>query len=347
MKDQGFVPRNHIVWSDGCSGQFKSARAWYFISRYPNLTSSAMMRDGCQMSWNYFGSGHGKGEVDGAGALLKREIQNEQLKPGGLKLQNAAEIVQFLKDQSQRVHAGPPGARRTTHKFFWEIPKMGPGCVDRSDPRQCERVPGSMSNHQCRSISARDPTLVQFCALSCFCHVFLSYSSEHACHQSAHVQEFTLYRLKPKAPGQVRRLYDGDEEVEAGSGGELIADALSVRGNMAMRAPLEDEPYWLMLVVKPTHIVHEPFIDQEGNSYGPGDVVFGGFWYERLREGSQTYLLRNDKEPSFVYSHVVLTAKFSLPPITHRIKSRFSGFELTLEVKEIIDEALRDAVMLD
>jgi hypothetical protein len=44
---------------------------------------------------------------------------------------------------------------------------------------------------------------------------------------------------------------------------------------------------------------------------------------------------------------VVLTAKFSLPPIMHGIKSRFSGFELTLEVKEIIDEALRDAVMLD
>jgi hypothetical protein len=296
-----------------------------------------MMRDGCQMSWNYFSSGHGKEEVDGAGAFLKRKIRNEQLKPRGLKLQNVAEIVQFFEDQFQRVPAGLPGARRITHNFFWEIPKMGPGCVDRSDPRQCERVPGSMSNHQCRSISARDPTLVQFCALSCFCHVFLSYSSEHACHQSAHVQEFTLYRLKPKAPGQVRRLYDGDEEVEAGSGGELIADALSVRGNMAMRAPLEDEPYWLMLVVKPTHIVHEPFIDQEGNSYGPGDVVFGGFWYERLREGSQTYLLRNDKEPSFVYSHVVLTAKFSLPPIMHGIKSRFSGFELTLEVKEIID----------
>ena len=102
-----------------------------------------------------------------------------------------------------------------------------------------------------------------------------------------------------------------------------------------------------MLVVKPVHIVQEAFSDPEGNSYGPGDVVFGGSWYERLRQGSRTYLLRNDKEPCFVYSHLVLTAKFSLPPITHKIKSRFSGFELTLEVKEIIDEALRDAVMLD
>lgn len=57
------------------------------------------------------------------------------------------------------------------------------------------------------------------------------------------MQDFTLYRLKPKAPSQAQRLYDGDEEVEAGSGGELIADALSVGDNVAVRAPLEDEPY--------------------------------------------------------------------------------------------------------
>ena len=154
------MPRNHIVWSDGCSGQFKSARAWYFISQYPNLISSDMMRDGCQMSWNYFASGHGKGKVDGAGALLKREIRNEQLKPGGLKLQNAAEIVQFLKDQFERVHAGPASSRQTTHKFFWKILKIGPGCVDHSDPKQCDKVLGSMSNHQCTSVFARDPTLI-------------------------------------------------------------------------------------------------------------------------------------------------------------------------------------------
>jgi hypothetical protein len=86
VNSEGYVPQNHIVWSDGCSGQFKSARAWYFISRYPNLTSTAGFRDGCQLSWNYFGSGHGKGEVDGVGALLKQEIRNEQLKPDGQKL---------------------------------------------------------------------------------------------------------------------------------------------------------------------------------------------------------------------------------------------------------------------
>jgi hypothetical protein len=50
------------------------------------------------MSWNYFGLGHWNEEVDGTGALLKREIRTEQLKADGWKLQNVAEIVLFLKD---------------------------------------------------------------------------------------------------------------------------------------------------------------------------------------------------------------------------------------------------------
>jgi hypothetical protein len=31
------------------------------------------------MLWNYFVTGHGKGEVDGADALLKREFRKEKI----------------------------------------------------------------------------------------------------------------------------------------------------------------------------------------------------------------------------------------------------------------------------
>jgi hypothetical protein len=57
--------------------------------------------------------------------------------------------------------------------------------------------------------------------------------------------------------------------------------------------------------------------------------------------------LRNDREPSTVYSHLVLTSKFSLPLIVHSIKNRLSGFELQVEVKEIIEEAHTAAISLD
>jgi hypothetical protein len=114
-----------------------------------------------------------------------------------------------------------------------------------------------------------------------------------------------------------------------------------------VRARLEEEPFWLMLVFKGVHVVEEAFTDPDGNNYVSGDVVFSGLWYERLKEGSRTYLLRDDKEPSTVYSHLVLTSKFSLPLIVHSIKNRLSGFELQVEVKEIIEEAHTAAISLD
>jgi hypothetical protein len=41
----------------------------------------------------------------------------------------------------------------------------------------------------------------------------------NTCHLIDHVEEFKVYRLTPKAPTQARRLYDLDEEIEAGTGG--------------------------------------------------------------------------------------------------------------------------------
>ncbi len=44
------------------------------MSCYPSITLSQSNIEGCQMVWSFFATGHGKGEVDGAGALLEREV---------------------------------------------------------------------------------------------------------------------------------------------------------------------------------------------------------------------------------------------------------------------------------
>jgi hypothetical protein len=67
--------------------------------------------------------------------------------------------------------------------------------------------------------------------------------------------------------------------------------------------------------------------------------VFSGFWYERLQKGSRTYQLRNDREASSMYSHVVLCSKFSMLLIYHHVKSRFACYELRLDVLDIISKA--------
>jgi hypothetical protein len=76
------------------------------------------------MNWNYFATGHGKGEVNGAAALLKREIQKEQIKPNAQKLQCALNVVNFLKVESLKQHiTAHPNMKRTIHKYFWKVKK--------------------------------------------------------------------------------------------------------------------------------------------------------------------------------------------------------------------------------
>jgi len=79
LQSQGCIPSNHIVWNDGSSCQFKSAKALYFLSQHPNLTSFTSHLSGCQLIWNF--TNHGKGEVDGARASLKHEVTKKQIKP--------------------------------------------------------------------------------------------------------------------------------------------------------------------------------------------------------------------------------------------------------------------------
>jgi hypothetical protein len=80
MKSKAYFPK-HVVWSDECVSQFKSAQVWYFLAQYPQVTICEEKLEGVEMIWNYFASGHGKGEVDGASVLLKCEICKEQIKP--------------------------------------------------------------------------------------------------------------------------------------------------------------------------------------------------------------------------------------------------------------------------
>jgi hypothetical protein len=42
--------------------------------------------------------------------------------------------------------------------------------------------------------------------------------------------------MVPQVPAQVQDLYDSDKEVDAGTGGKWIAEALNVDDNVAVRA---------------------------------------------------------------------------------------------------------------
>lgn len=342
LKSEGFEPANHIVWSDGCSGQFKSARAWYFISRFPSLTVSAKLPEGCQMCWNYFASGHGKGEVDGAGALLKRKLYKEQIKPNARQLQSASQVVRFLQEESNKYYAGRPGERRRITKFFWEIKE---GDIRRVDRLEAETNLGSRGMHQCRSLSWKDPTLIQFRQLTCFCVACFDPNSDVDCYQQSHVPNWTLRRICPKSTRSSRVLSEDELDI---SEDELRPDSpregVRVGFNIAVRADSEnDERFWVMLVTKGEQVNLVAFTDDAGNSFVPGELLIQGYWYEQYQAHSRTYLLRDDRPFAYVHSHAVLLSDFSMPPTTHSVKGTFASYELRVSILDSITASLLDA----
>ncbi len=52
--------------------------------------------------------------------------------------------------------------------------------------------------------------------------------------------------------------------------------------------------------------------------------------------GNCYYQLRDDKPLAFVFSHLVLVSKFSMPPTHHVVKGSYATYELTNEVINVI-----------
>ena len=61
----------HCIWSNGCAGQLKNAHIFQWLcSLHKNYKVPHM--------WNYFETGHGKGEHDGVGACVKTSLRREE-----------------------------------------------------------------------------------------------------------------------------------------------------------------------------------------------------------------------------------------------------------------------------
>jgi len=72
--------------------------------------------------WPFFGSGDGKGLHDGASAVFKWFLQHEQLDSHGVKLQNAAKVVEFFHEcLSFRPKYLYFEKNEPIHKKFWHV----------------------------------------------------------------------------------------------------------------------------------------------------------------------------------------------------------------------------------
>ena len=97
FRKKGVSFTEHWIWSDGCAGQFKSARSFYWLSHIHKEI-------GVRHTWSFFETGHGKGEHDGAGACVKRALRRYQMSHDATRLKSSKEVVDWCT-----LHLGHEG----------------------------------------------------------------------------------------------------------------------------------------------------------------------------------------------------------------------------------------------
>ena len=110
------------------------------------------------MLWNLFCLGHGKGEHDGAGAIIKRALTEEQLKTDGVPMKCAIDVVAFLRLKYS--------SSKREGRVFWEIKE---GEADRNIRWDCEAIHQSRLIHSVNGYNSCNWRALRFKLLSCSC----------------------------------------------------------------------------------------------------------------------------------------------------------------------------------
>ncbi len=324
MQRNGYAPKQHWVWSDGCAAQFKSSRPWFFVARYPNMTG------GCSMLWSFFGSGHGKGPHDGAGAVVKSFIRREQLKSHGTKLQNASDVVVYLKAfLSGRVETSYSGQRKPLERHFWLVLEAEVRPL-RNDPHGCDSIAGTRKIHSIMATNKNHLTHLMVKNLACFC-VFCIDNQWSSCINVKWTGEWQPKILQPADSGFVKRMMVGEWDgvwFAGGSGGEHLAATLDVGDNLVVNASKgndEGVDFWIILCTKPLHTVKEAFTDNWGTVFEVGDEVVAGFYYQKYHEN---YVLLKNSHIVYMHAHLVRCVKFLMLPKSHRVSGNDCTYEL-------------------
>jgi hypothetical protein len=87
-----------------------------------------------------------------------------------------------------------------------------------------------------------------------------------------------------------------------------MAEDVHIGDNVAVRCNTVDENFWILLCDKMLHMVKKAFTNEWGQKWHLGEWVLRGFWYEKLRPNSRSYILCDDSPHAFVFSHLVISS---------------------------------------
>lgn len=277
------------------------------------------------MLWNYFGTGHGKGEHDGAGAVVKRALTDEQLDANGAKLQNAQDVVEWLTWKM---------ADDGKQRLFVEV-KIND--VDRRNAYTCQTVKGTRNTHCVLGFSRKDPTQVLFRSLSCFCSYCVDESWDK-CINLSHVQPWKLHKLEPDREENNAEVVEQDDIVYSEQQDQL-ADMLEVGDHLAvLKSPtnIDSEDYYIVLCKEAKTVLSEQVKDGWGNVFNIGDAVVKGIYYAKLPQCKKSYALLREAPTAMLHADAIVAIKFPMLQAKHKVKGHRTVYHVPLEVHERI-----------
>ena len=122
----------HWIWSYGCVGQFKNTQVFQWMSMLHKTYNVSHI-------WNYFETGHDKGEHDRASACIKIALRREEMRfTRNPHIKDAESIVQWcsttMLDRTSVV--------RRPVRNFWHVVD-----IDQSRSYSCSTVQGTRGFH--------------------------------------------------------------------------------------------------------------------------------------------------------------------------------------------------------
>ena len=205
------------------------------------------------------------------------------MKPQGLRLHCATDVVQFLRTHMTREYAGYTGARRAVQHYFYDVTEVAVNLMPSFNAR---RVVGTRSFHQVRSVNL-EGTSLQVRDLSCFCR-FCMDGGDGPCDNASHVPTFVLLRLEPCEATTEYRREKGRREIEDQRihprmiAAEARAAMLEVGDHFAVFADEGEtgSDFWILQCLEPLHAVEEV---SEEDSWGQkvyhGEQIVIGAYY--------------------------------------------------------------------
>lgn len=286
------------------------------------------------------------GEWDGAGAVIKRALRNEQLRNPHRELSNAAHCADFLRERfSSRVPSSYLQANvADVARRFWHI---GVDDVARGNAWHCNTLPGSRSLHSVFGGSLTDPTLLMVRDLSCFCAPCVAKDWVN-CERTSHVDPWRVVKLKPSNAQAVRdqiQQFEHGEGFEFGGVSGQYGDLVEIGDNFVVPAEPGNEEgveFYVMQCQRSKFEVEAPFTCTWGGEFDAGDFIIGGTYYKKHGTSDNTFVFLEKSQIAYVHSHLVRAVKFTMTIASHHVKGGDAVYKMSSETLECVRSVLRE-----